>query len=254
VVLFPVVVQGEGAGAQIAKALAALSREGEPAFDVIVITRGGGSAEDLSCFNDEGLARAIRAARFPVVSAVGHEVDFTIADFVADLRAATPSAAAELVIGNKVDLINRLDQLLRRMLQVERKLQMIEMQVDDLFQRLVRSVENKLSDFELTLEKLNGKLFRFSPVAVLAHQRQRIEHILSKLIAFPSAYFMSRHQQIKLLAEKLRLLNPRTIMNRGYSIVRVMDTQKVVTKVADVAMGQKLLIELSKGRITAKVQ
>lgn len=253
VLIYPVKVQGVGAAEEVTEAIQHLNKFFSD-IDVLIVGRGGGSIEDLWAFNEEIVARAIFESKIPIISAVGHEVDFTIADFVADLRAPTPSAAAELVVGNKMDLVHRLDQLLKRMLQVQSRLQMVEMRMDDLFQRLTHAMEGRLHDLELRLEKLKGQLFRFSPVAVLKHQRERMIQLSRRLQDFPEAYFEKHRQQIKFYTEKLRLLNPRTIMDRGYSIVRNAETLRVVKKVADVSMGQKLLIELSKGRITARVQ
>jgi exodeoxyribonuclease VII large subunit len=252
VIIYPVKVQGVGAAEEIAEAI----RHFNTYFldlDVLIVGRGGGSIEDLWAFNEEVVARAIFESRLAIISAVGHEVDFTIADFVADLRAPTPSAAAELVIGSKLELLMRLDHLTKRLLQVKKNLEFTELKLDDLFQRLLRSLETRLSGVRLEIEKLYGRLFRFSPMALLRNQQQKFVFLSEKLSEIPLRLVEEKRLSVQHLEEKLRLLNPRTIMDRGYSIVRVVRTNKVVKKVSDVQMGDKLLIELAKGKITAKV-
>jgi exodeoxyribonuclease VII large subunit len=224
-----------------------------PAIEVMIVGRGGGSIEDLWAFNEEVVARAIYNSKIPVISAVGHEVDFTIADFVADLRAPTPSAAAELVTSSKMEILFKVDQMVRRLISVKSKLEMAHMQVDDLVQQLVRALERKLADVSLNLEQLKGRLWGMSPQQRLSHYQTRFAGSVQSLRRLASTLFERRAWQIKTLEEKIRLLNPKTIMERGYSIVRVLKTGKVVKKTSDVQLGDKLLIELSKGWITARI-
>lgn len=252
VTLYPVKVQGDGAAAEIAKAILDFNAY-FPEIDVLIVGRGGGSIEDLWAFNEEAVARAIFKSKIPIISAVGHEIDFTIADFVADLRAPTPSAAAELVIANKVEVIHRVDQWVRRMLQIRNKLELVEMRIDDLVQQLERSVENRIQDLSLRLEELRGKLWRHSPHAILSGNRHRLEGLLKRLLLSPKSFLERRSWQVEHLRTKLNLLNPKAIMERGYSIVRLRPSNKVVKKASDVRMGDQLLIELHKGKIIARV-
>lgn len=252
ILLMPVKVQGAGSAEEIAKAIRDFNRF-FPEVDVLIAGRGGGSIEDLWAFNEEVVARAIFESRIPIISAVGHEVDFTIADFVADLRAPTPSAAAELVIGNKLELLQHLDHLVRRLAQISHKLETAEMRVDDLFQRMQRSLEQKISLIQITLERLSNRLGRISPIARLDDYRHRMKLANEKLRSSQGRLLERQRFRLESLAQKLQLLNPTAIMERGYSIVRVEKTGRVVRKVSDVKMGDKLLIQVWKGKITAKV-
>lgn len=252
VLLYPVKVQGDGAAAEVAQAISDLNNY-FPDVDVLIVGRGGGSIEDLWAFNEESVARAIFRSKIPVISAVGHEIDFTIADFVADLRAPTPSAAAELVIASKAEVLHRVDQWVRRLLQIRNRFEVVEMQIDDGLQRLERILENRISDLRLRLEGVRGRLSKHSPQNFIRLHRQRYDALVQRLLISPKSFMERREWRVEHLRAKLNLLNPRTIMERGYSIVRVYSTRKVVTKASDVRMGDKLLIELHKGKITAKV-
>jgi len=157
------------------------------------------------------------------------------------------------VIANKIEILHKVDQWVRRLLHIQSKLELVEMQVDDLVQKLVRSMEEKISDRFLELETFKAKLWRHSPQTVLSGYRHRVHSQLQKIISLSTTFSEKRNWQIDHLATKLKLLNPRVIMERGYSIVRLLSSNQVVKKASDVRMGDKLLIELSKGRITAKV-
>jgi exodeoxyribonuclease VII large subunit len=252
VILYPVKVQGEGAAAEVAEAIAHFNLHFVE-IDVLIVGRGGGSIEDLWAFNEEVVARAIFQSRIPIISAVGHEIDFTIADFVADLRAPTPSAAAELVIASKAEIIHRIDQWVRRLIQIRNRLEMVEMQIDDLLSKLQRILDSKIRDLRLHLETLKGKLWQLSPQTRIATSRHMLESFQMRLGNISKTILEKRTWHLEHLRAKLHLLNPRAIMDRGYSIVRILETKKVVKKAADVRMGDKLIIELSKGKITAKV-
>ncbi|MDB5039241.1 MAG: Exodeoxyribonuclease 7 large subunit [Bacteriovoracaceae bacterium] len=252
IVLYPVKVQGDGSAEEVTKGIEDFNSF-FPEVDVLIVGRGGGSIEDLWAFNEEIVARAIFNSKIPIISAVGHEIDFTIADFVADLRAPTPSAAAELVIANKVEIIHRVDQWVRRLLQIRSKLEMVQMRVDDLIQKLQGLLDGKISNLFLTIQTLKGKLWQHSPKAILTGYRHRLDAQMQRLLASPETFLEKKTWKVEHLNTKLKLLNPRAIMERGYSIVRILETKKVVKKVSDVQMGEKLLIELSKGKITARV-
>ncbi len=253
ILLYPVKVQGAGAAPEIASGISELNRF-FPEIDVLIVGRGGGSIEDLWAFNEEVVAHAIYHSKIPVISAVGHEIDFTIADFVADLRAPTPSAAAELVVCNKWETLQHVDHLVKRLLQIQSRLEFTEMRLDDLHQRLLRSLGDRLSTLRLRLERSRNDLFQNSPMARLQGYKQRAFIQFDRLRRLPTIRFEKRKWEVDHLVSQLRLLNPRTIMERGYSIVRIEKTKKVVKKVSDVTLGDKLNIELHKGRITARVQ
>lgn len=252
ILIHPVKVQGAQAAQEIADAIRELNRC-FPEIDVMIVGRGGGSIEDLWAFNEEVVARAIFESKIPIISAVGHEIDFTIADFVADVRAPTPSAAAEIVVASKIEVFNHLDHLVRRLLQVRKQVELVSMRLDDLMQRLVRAIEDGVSSKLLVVEKYKARLAQLSPVVRLQAYRHRLVTSISDLKFLVPALLERKNQRVESLHTKLRLLNPRAIMERGYSIVRIEKSGHVVKKASDVRMGDKLLIELSKGRITAKV-
>jgi len=251
--LMPVKVQGVSAKEEIALGIRWMN-EFFPEVDVMIVGRGGGSIEDLWAFNEEIVARAIAGSKIPVISAVGHEVDFTIADFVADLRAPTPSAAAELVIGNKLELIQHLENLVRRLAQITHRLDYAQMKADELLQRLEHALREKISNLHLRMERLRGSLMQQSPVARVANYKLRWTHALERLGRGPVLPLERTRSILQQFQQQLRLLNPKTIMERGYSIVRVEKSKSVVKKVSDVRMGDRLVIELWKGKITTRVQ
>ncbi|PIR23118.1 MAG: exodeoxyribonuclease VII large subunit [Deltaproteobacteria bacterium CG11_big_fil_rev_8_21_14_0_20_45_16] len=252
VLIYPVKVQGDGSAQEIARGIADINNF-FPEVDVMIVGRGGGSIEDLWAFNEEVVARALAASRIPTISAVGHEVDFTIADFVADLRAPTPSAAAELVIANKIETIRHVDHLVQRLARIEGRLEYFRMKLDDLSQRLSGTLMDTLSDRRLNFEKLKMRLFERSPFMLLKETRYRFDLAIRDLNRLPIERIRNLKQQVEHYIIQLKLLNPRGIMERGYSIVRLAKSGRIVTKVSDVKMGDQLLIELNKGKITAKV-
>ncbi len=252
VLIFPVKVQGDGAGQEIAAAVRALNKF-FPSLDVLIVGRGGGSIEDLWAFNEEVVARALFESTIPVISAVGHEIDFTIADFVADLRAPTPSAAAELVVSNKAEIYDKVDHLVSRLLRIQSKFEIVTMKVDDLLQKMIRSLEKKIHECWRHYQESRASLVHRSPVALLQQFRQRHDHAHQLLLRISKDSCQRRQWVLDALVQKLRLLDPKAIMGRGYSIVRLVDSDKLVKKASDIRMGDKLLIELAKGRITARV-
>jgi len=252
ILIYPVKVQGEGSAQEIAQGIKDLNSY-FPEIDVMIVGRGGGSIEDLWAFNEEVVARALAASKIPTISAVGHEVDFTIADFVADLRAPTPSAAAELVIANKIETIRHVDHLVQRLARIEDRLEYFRMKLDDLSQRLSGTLMDVLAERRLKFEKLKMRLFERSPFMLLKETRHRFDLAIRDLNRLPVERIRNLKQQVEHFVIQLKLLNPRGIMARGYSIVRLAKSGKIVSKVSDVKMGDKLLIELNKGKITAKV-
>ena len=230
VLIYPTLVQGDEAPAGIVKGIEALDAEGT--MDVILVSRGGGSIEDLWAFNDEKVARAIAACNTPVVSAVGHEIDFTIADFVADLRAPTPSAAAELVVGRKDDLAYT---------------------VKSLEQRVASAMQGRIRHVRALLDAA-------SPERMMATVRGRIDFNLQKLDELDLRLKNSMAQKLEKghnrLAEagaRLEALSPLKALQRGYSIVSKENEQIPLSKVGDITAGDRLDVRLSDGTVQCQV-
>ena len=230
VFIAPVLVQGEEAAAQIAQAIEDLNKF-TPALDVLLVGRGGGSIEDLWAFNEEVVARAIYQSNIPVISCVGHEVDFTIADFVADLRAPTPSAAAELVVQNSQQTAQHIAALQKRMLQAvslfyERFKNRFELAVNS---RVLKNPETLTHEKEQTLDDLSQRL---------------ANAWATKLTLFIHRFDVAR--------QKLQALGPQTVLKRGYSITRKQDGT-VISRVAQTAPGETIYIQVQDGMIHTEV-
>ncbi len=280
VIVSPARMQGEGAAAEIAKALDDLNQlaaHGIAPVDVIVLARGGGSIEDLWEFNDEPLARAIAASALPVVSAVGHEIDFTIADFVADLRAPTPSAAAELIVPDTAELLRMLDEraaflqrrvsaaighlrthlagLLRSALFREpaRRIEEAAQRVDLADQSLQRSAESRLAEFSLRIEALGASVRQHRPDQVLALHRQEISGIAGTLTDRFQQRLRREKDRLTRIADMLRLLSPGQTIARGYTITTDADG-KVIRSAASIGSGSELHTRLRDGKIISIVR
>ncbi|MGB2578415.1 exodeoxyribonuclease VII large subunit [Elusimicrobium simillimum] len=228
VILSPTLVQGAGAGKQIAEAIKKLNKL-KPRPDVILVGRGGGSMEDLWCFNEEVVARAIAASKAPIISCVGHETDFTIADFVADLRAPTPSAAAEIVVQNSASVKEYLGQLARRLAQNTNI--------------MCLRAQNRIS------YALASPFFK-NPADVLARKEQDID-ILSD--ALNNAYAIKQKDfahKLNVLTHKLEALNPSAILKRGFSIVR--KDGVLVRSVSQVNNGDILEVQVADGKFNTE--
>lgn len=231
VVLAPALVQGTGAAAEIAQAIADLNQL-TPALDVLLVGRGGGSMEDLWAFNEEPVARAIAASNIPVISCVGHEIDYTIADFVADLRAPTPSAAAELVVQNAEGVAAHISQLQKR-----------------LFQSVTLFYERAKSRVDLAV---NSRIFKRPELLTQEKEQQVDELSLALETAFEKQIDQIQHR-IDLLTQKLTALSPFAILGRGYSITRDQNG-KVISKVGQTKPQETLYIQVKDGQITAEVK
>lgn len=228
VLLRPVRVQGEGAAAEIATAIAELNRQGEA--EVLIVGRGGGSLEDLWAFNEELVARAIHGSKIPVISAVGHEVDHTIADFVADLRAPTPSAAAEMVARGRLELEGHLDHLVMRLAAQMRR------RVD--FGR----------------ERLNGLHRRLrSPRESLALARQRQAELARRMSQAMDRRLKERAWRLRTLAERLDDLSPLRTLGRGYAIV-TRAAGEVVRDAATLSPGERVSLRFAQGQAEARIE
>jgi exodeoxyribonuclease VII large subunit len=260
IILAPCRVQGEGAAAEIAAAIRLLNesaiRNPQSASDLILVTRGGGSLEDLWAFNEEVVARAIFESALPVVSAVGHEIDFTIADFVADLRAATPSAAAEISTEGVfacrefvADAPRQLRQIVRRKIERERQ---YFASIGARFSRL--HPRRRLEDSFQRLDDLQSSLRRCLKHA--AHSRGlALQSLAGRFLrARPSQRLQLRRESLRQLQRRLLALGPEQVLARGYSITTDAGTGKVLRDAAAVAPGQILKSRLASGQITSRAQ
>jgi exodeoxyribonuclease VII large subunit len=272
ILINPVRVQGTGAAQEIAVAIRELSRPNEswPPLDLIVVTRGGGSIEDLWEFNEEIVARAIFDSPIPVVSAVGHEVDFTISDFVADLRAPTPSAAAELIVPDSADVLRRLGELagcLNRtmrsfLVQNQTRLRFLsektlgrellnrtrdgQQRVDYAREALARCSRQRLLDEQQRLTHRAAALQSHNPARELALRRERLTSLAGRLAALPPRGLQQAQQRFQQLQSVLRVLGPEATLQRGYSITTAADGQ-VISSTAQVAAGLRLQTQVADG-------
>jgi exodeoxyribonuclease VII large subunit len=270
-------VQGEGAAAEISEMIDYVNaRADELKIDLMIVGRGGGSIEDLWEFNEESVARSIYRSRIPVVSAVGHEIDFTIADFVADLRAPTPSAAAELVVPDILalqgELVSRraaLDRLIRQALEI-RRLQtrrlseaphfreprrlIVERQqrVDQLEMRISEIWKNALQQRRSGIEKILTFLLAFRPERWLQAKRGELAGMEARLRRTASSKLDSGRNRVAELANFLRLLGPRQTLERGYSITLAADGS-VVRSVQALKIGDQLQTKLADGEVQSVV-
>ncbi len=274
VVIYPTMVQGDDAAIQIAQAIGRANSRNE--CDVLIVGRGGGSLEDLWCFNNEILARTIAASQIPIISAVGHEVDMTIADFVADVRAPTPSAAAELVSRDnshkdqslvakqhklasamRYYLAQQKQQSVQLLHRLERQhpsyqLQRQSQQLDELDMRLRRAMQRFIDTRQQAVERKHHRLQLNSPVKHLAQQKSRLERIEHKLLDAMDRKLLTMRHQLAIAAEKLDTVSPLATLKRGYSITQT-EQGKVVTSADDVKTGDLLVTRLANGEIHSTV-
>ncbi|WP_277051924.1 exodeoxyribonuclease VII large subunit [Zestomonas thermotolerans] len=270
--LIPTAVQGREATAQIVRALELADAGG---FDALILARGGGSLEDLWCFNEEAVARAVAACKTPIVSAVGHETDVSICDFVADVRAPTPSAAAELLAPDSTDLQQRLDSLKRRLLlrmrdQLARerlrldslarclrhpgeRLRQHAQRLDELDLRLRRAWQLRLNARHEQLARLEARLAAQHPGRLLALLRQRLEALGERLPRAIQLQLRQQRQRLENLAQGLHLVSPLATLGRGYSIL--LDEQgQAIRRASQTRPGQKLEARLGEGRLSLRVE
>jgi len=273
--LYPAKVQGEGAAQEIAAGIEYLNRHA--LVDVLIVGRGGGSLEDLWAFNEEVVARAITASRIPTISAVGHETDFTIADFVADLRAPTPSAAAELVVHRKQDFVSELSERARRMSQVlrlklsESRGRLTELAMHRVFQTLATRIAERAQRVDdaavemnrMIREKLGESRHRWleTSAGVVRYDFGRLISLKGAALAEPdtklstqfAVYLNDRKARLSQVAAILSERSPLTILNRGYSITRNAQGH-IVRDAAQVAVGDEIAVQLHRGRLAAEVK
>jgi len=270
--LIPTAVQGREATAQIVRALQRADAQG---FDALILARGGGSLEDLWCFNEEAVARAVAACVTPIVSAVGHETDVSIADFVADVRAPTPSAAAELLAPDSSELVQRLHNLQRRLvLQMQgrlarerlrldgvskrlrhpgERLRQQAQRLDDLDMRLRRAFNQQLANQRERLARLDARLAAQHPGRNLALLRQRLDGLAARLPRAMQGQLRSQRQQLGALAAQLQIVSPLATLGRGYSIL-LDERGHAVRSAAQTQPGQRLKARLSEGELDVRVE
>ena len=275
-------VQGAGAAQEIACAIQLLNEWSalgpRNRVSVILLTRGGGSLEDLWAFNEEAVARAVVKSDIPVLSAIGHEIDFTISDFVADLRAATPSAAAEILTQSFVDAQQRLMELrqqLRRCAQQDlaqsrdyieqlahrlsrmhprRVLEERQQYVDDMQRTMQRCVSQQLRDGSGAVRNLQQRLQRLRPSAILGQRRQELRAWSRRLMESARSRMATARQALAHANSRLRLLAPDNVLARGYSITADAKSGRILRTTADVKPGQSIVTRLQHGKIRSVVK
>ena len=229
--VYPARVQGEGAAAEVVAGLEYFNRE--RACDVLVVTRGGGSLEDLWVFNEERVARAVAASEIPVISAIGHEVDFTICDFVADLRAPTPSAAAELVVRQHSEFLERIIEYRRR---------------------LDAGVRLQLSLLRGRVERAAGHYILREPMNLVRRHQQRVDELALRLEHALTRRRDHARDRLARLDAQLRLLDPRQVLTRGYAIVLGERDGRAWTDSAQAAPGDRAKVVLARGELRVEVR
>ncbi len=271
VILYPTPVQGAGAGVQIAAAIRTAAARAE--CDVLLVCRGGGSLEDLWAFNDEAVARAIAASPMPVVSGIGHETDFTLADFAADLRAPTPTAAAELASPLRAELLQqlghlgrqlqrhlarrqqtemqRLDYLARRLVHPAEQLRRRHIDLYPLAQRLGHASATRLTTEQLRIARLSQRLV--TPLHAIRREQQRLGTLGARAARAVEGSAGRRQLELARLASSLSHLNPEGVLARGYSIVQL-ENGAVVQDAATLSAGDTVGIRFHRGQARARVE
>jgi exodeoxyribonuclease VII large subunit len=274
VLIYPVKVQGTEAAGEIARALDDLGSY--PGVEVIVLARGGGSLEDLWPFNEETVARAIHRCPIPVVSAVGHEVDVTIADFVADKRAPTPSAAVELVVPDKHELCRHLDRLAallwrnatrrteaarrhlglltRQLPDLRRYLTDRRLRIDEKAEILLRRLRRRVSDSYQHLRLDTSRLFLLSPRKSAVTARQRLEPAGPLLAQSLRRRLQARRRHLEYCQSHLEQLNPLAILQRGYAVATLLPQGTVIREAAQAAPGAEIRVRVARGQLDCRVK
>ena len=272
ITLYPTAVQGQAATADIVQAIDRAQRHG--LADVLIIGRGGGSLEDLWCFNEEAVARAIAACPIPTVSAVGHEVDVTIADFVADLRAPTPSAAAEKISPDQQDWLRRLaeqqgrlGQSARRLLQrlhnqlghlsarlrdPRRELLEKAQRMDELELRLNKAIRDRLDQQKQKTDYLIQRMSAQSPRRTLKTVREQTQRLEERLTLATRHQLRQKDERLQHIAQTLHVVSPLATLGRGYAIVKD-DNDRIVRKAGDLETGSQITARLGHGSVSARV-
>ncbi len=273
ILIAPVEVQGKSAGYQIAEALTALNNSGS--VDVIIVGRGGGSLEDLWSFNEEIVVRAIAASHVPVVSAVGHEIDVTLTDFVADLRAPTPSAAAEAVVPVLAQIMERLRELtvrlgqmmlrhcaferqrldagIRGVTDVRFRLQEAAQRTDDMVDRLREMIQQLLTAGRERVHGVQRELSGLNPILAIKQGLATVPQFSKRLEGQMGVMLAQHHYRIHAKLAQLNTLSPLAILGRGYSILQTVPAGQILHRAKDVGVGQELEAQLASGRLSCTV-
>ncbi|HGE73040.1 TPA: exodeoxyribonuclease VII large subunit [Candidatus Poribacteria bacterium] len=276
ILIHPVSVQGEGSAEEIAQAIDNMNKIGD--IDVLIVGRGGGSIEDLWSFNEEIVARSIYASKIPVISAVGHEIDWTISDFVADLRAPTPSAAAEMVVPNKADLVrtletmksrlyfnidnrigqeqSRLENCLRRMksADVRNIISSYQQNIDFFLQRAYDIVSKKIEQNRRYILEYQSKFLYVGVPMMASNARNQINKLTQKLTDLVHQIIEGKKKEFNINVAKLDALSPLSILKRGYSLCRKVVTKEAIKGVSDVSVGDDISVMMVDGEILCNVE
>ncbi len=272
IIVVPSLTQGERAAADLLKGLKLAEKI--PGVEVIITGRGGGSLEDMWCFNDEALARYISSMEIPLISAVGHEIDFTICDFVADLRAPTPSAAAELVCKNVDEVKEKISQsrarlfknfkstlfqknmlitqLSKRITDPRKKLGDMRMRIDELMVRFERSLLNSISSRKEKIRNYDQRLSRLENN--IKPLKDKITFLNQSLLKAQEVRLDKNKEKLSSLNDQLRALSPLEILQRGYSIVRLKKDGKIITDHSLAKKGEELEVQFDKGFVDVEVK
>ncbi|MFW6081635.1 MAG: exodeoxyribonuclease VII large subunit, partial [Desulfosalsimonas sp.] len=274
IVIIPAAVQGDGAAMEIVEAFKIAGLHSKA--DVTIVARGGGSLEDLAAFNSEEVARAIFASEIPVISAVGHETDYTIADFVADLRAPTPSAAAELAVPVKQEVSYALQTFLRRMhgslsrqvtdrrkaaekltkrlVHPKRRIDDLRIRIDDDAARLSNAMQRLISLRRERLAWRSQRLFAAPVRNQINALYDRHAHLLARLKASATALLQKKRSALESAYGRMYALSPAAVLDRGYSITRTLPDGVVLTDAAAAETGDRVEVILSKGTLTCRIE
>lgn len=276
IIIVPVKVQGEGAKEEIANAIKFVNDKFIDTIEVIILARGGGSLEDLWAFNEEIVADAIYHSKIPIISAIGHETDFTIADFVADLRAPTPSAAAELVVQKKADIekiillhYRRLKYFVKKHLSILRKkliseeralkspiinIKMRILRAYEIRERFFIALKKHLEDKKKKINNFEKNIFLLSPTRVVKLNREKVSSYYSKIHKSFEKILMLKKERLSVLSGKIDALSPLKILSKGYSIVFDTKSNKVIKNSSDTNIGDLIKVRLFKGIIIGEVK
>ncbi|MGZ8152896.1 MAG: exodeoxyribonuclease VII large subunit [Methylovulum sp.] len=276
VIIYPVTVQGDNAKHDIAKAIAIANQQGQ--CDVLILGRGGGSLEDLWAFNEEIVARAMFASKIPIISAVGHETDFTIADFVADLRAATPSAAAEHATPDQQEWLSRFIQLeVRLKKQLQRKLEQHQQSLDwlskrlqqqhpgqrlarnarrlnELELRLNQAIQSKLKHSAGIVEAKTAKLWQYHPAVKINNYKQQQIYLRNRLTAAIHNKLEKLNQRLVTCSQTLNAVSPLATLNRGYALAIEQRSGEIIRSTEQLTLGDMIETRLAKGQFISQVK
>jgi exodeoxyribonuclease VII large subunit len=272
--IIPVKVQGDGSEREIVSGLETITARSDS--DVVILARGGGSLEDFHAFNSEDVARAIFASKIPIISAVGHETDFSISDFVADLRAPTPSAAAELAVPLKSDLIKKtteltthlttrfsryiehrqtlLQEMSHRLVDPNKRIEDLRLRTDDLLSRLIRTFKANIIQQQERFEWRFDKLNSHNPLSYTKKFNEKLKQFSFNLLTYIRIKLSNKQFLLRELDARLTALSPNAILDRGYSITRTIPDAVIVRNPQQVEIGQDLEVMVAKGSLICSVK